>query len=67
MNLIQIFKQFPTQNDCTLHLEKTRWNGTPICPYCNSNKSSKAKKTRYYTCLKCNNGFSVTVDTSIKF
>jgi transposase-like protein len=64
MNILKINRDFGTQEKCIKQLEKVRWNGTPICPYCKSNKSSKGKG-RYYTCLnfKCKNGFSVTVGT----
>ncbi len=62
MNVLQLMSEFSDDDKCLKYLEKVRWNGTPICPYCKSNKSSKGK-SRYYTCLGCNRGFSVTVDT----
>ena len=36
MNIVKIFKRFPTQKDCIAHLEKARWNNGPTCPYCGS-------------------------------
>jgi hypothetical protein len=46
MNIIQVYKQFPTQQDCIKHLEKVRWNNEPTCPYCQSkNQSPYQKKT----------------------
>ncbi len=38
MNLIQIYKEFPTHEKCINHLESVRWNNKPTCPYCKSKK-----------------------------
>lgn len=62
MNIIKVYKQFPTQDDCKRHLEHVRWGDTPICPYCESNRSSKMKNFRY-KCNNCNTSYSVTVNT----
>lgn len=63
MNIIQVYKQFPTQEDCISHLEQVRWNGEPTCPYCNSKNQSPLPKERRYHCNTCNTSFSVTVGT----
>ena len=63
MNIIQVYKQFPTQQDCIKHLEAVRWNGTPVCPYCQSTKQTPLKNTNRYHCNTCNTSFSVTVNT----
>lgn len=61
MNIIQIFEQFPTQQDCIEHLEKARWGDKPVCPYCKSiNTARSGKRHRCYT---CKTSFSVTVGT----
>ncbi len=44
MNLIQVFQKFKTQDDCIAHLEKARWDGCPVCPYCQSTKITSLKK-----------------------
>ena len=36
MNIIEIYKKFPTQKSCIKHLEKVRWGKNPVCPYCQS-------------------------------
>ena len=36
MNIVTIYKIFPTERDCLKHIEKVRWNNTPKCPYCQS-------------------------------
>lgn len=65
MNLVQIFKQFPEQEDCIKYLELKRWKGNIICPYCNSDKTCPHKTTgrQNLQCWNCNKSFSVTVGT----
>jgi transposase-like protein len=61
MNIIQVFQRFPTQDSCIAHLEKARWNGTPKCPYCDSD-NTHPNDGRHY-CYNCKTSFSVTVGT----
>lgn len=63
MNIIQVYKQFPTQSDCIKHLEKVRWHNEPVCPYCNSKNQTPLPKEQRYHCNNCNTTFSVTVQT----
>jgi transposase-like protein len=63
MNIIQIYKKFPTQQDCLKHLEAVRWNNTPVCPYCKSTNQTPTKTGNRYHCNNCNTSFSVTVGT----
>ena len=63
MNLIQIYKKFPTQHDCLKHLENVRWNNTPKCPYCKSENQTPVKGKPRYHCNNCNTSYSVTVGT----
>lgn len=63
MNIIQIYKMFPAQEDCLNHIENVRWGNKPICPYCESPNHSKMPKENRYHCNKCNTSFSVTVST----
>jgi transposase-like protein len=52
-----------SHEDCLVYLEKIRWNGTPICPYCGSTKASSYKKECRYRCNNCFTSYSVTVGT----
>ncbi len=61
MNIIQIFQQFPTQEDCIAHLEQARWGATPTCPYCHSARTTRNEHRHY--CYNCKTSFSVTVGT----
>jgi len=63
MNIIQIYKTFPTQNDCLKHLEAVRWNDEPKCPYCRSKRQTPLKNEHRYHCNACNTSYSVTVGT----
>ncbi len=63
MNIVQIYKQFPTEQDCIAHLEEIRWGGVPTCPYCNSTKATPVPKENRYHCYSCKTSFSVTVGT----
>lgn len=63
MNIIQIYKKFPTQESCLEHLETVRWNNIPVCPYCKSTKQTPLKKEHRYHCNNCNTSYSVTVGT----
>lgn len=63
MNIIQIYRQFPTNEDCLRYLEKVRWGQRPICPYCHAAKSTPVDKELRHHCNNCNTSFSVTVNT----
>ena len=63
MNLIEVFRMFPTEGDCIAYLERVRWNETPICPYCGSDRTTPLPKERRHHCNNCNTSFSVTVGT----
>lgn len=63
MNIIQVFKQFPTQESCIKHLELARWKGEPVCPYCGSKNTNPLVKELRHHCNGCRKSFSVTVGT----
>lgn len=44
-------------------LEKIRWGGKPICPYCQSMKYRSLKNELRYQCNECFTSYSVTVGT----
>ena len=63
MNIIQIFKQFPTQESCVKHLEKILWGNKPICVYCGSTNTNPLVKELRHHCNGCRKSFSITVGT----
>src|SRR5690348_15143048 len=71
MNLIDVYKNFATDEQCLDYLEQMRWHdGIVRCPTCGAKEVSritrktkgKNKRTRIYQCLEktCGEQFSVT-------
>ena len=68
MNIVQVYKRFPTNEACLIYLEKIRWNGTPCCPRCNKKdrfmvRNKEANRRRRWWCGHCRISSSVTVNT----
>ena len=63
MNILEVFKKFPQQEDCISYLERVRWDGVPKCPYCGSDNSTPLPKEQRHHCNNCNTSYSVTVGT----
>ena len=67
MNIIEIFKAFQTQEQAINHLEKVRWAGEPVCPYCGScatgHHVSGDRSMARWQCRDCSRAFAVTVGT----
>lgn len=66
MNLIEVFRKFPTQESCIAHLESIRWPDTPACPSCHSESvARKAEKGRSgrWNCHTCHNSYNVLSGT----
>lgn len=67
MNIIEIFQSFKTQEQAVDYLEKVRWHGQPICPYCISESVcrhvSGDRAGQRWQCQDCTRAFSVTVGT----
>jgi len=65
-SIIEVYRKWPTHQDCIAHLEQVRWGDAPECPYCKSNKISKhTEKNRQsrWQCSLCRKSFTVTVGT----
>ncbi len=63
MDIVEIYKRFPTEEDCIRHLENIRWNGKPACPYCRSQNTSPSPREQRHHCNNCNTTFSSTTGT----
>lgn len=73
MNLIDVTKQFATDEQCLNYLEQMRWPEGVRCPICGHNSvsriereaESKNKRNRFYQCLEpsCRQQFSATSGT----
>lgn len=63
-SLFQLLDYFTTEEKCEEHLAVIRWNGSPSCPYCESEKVNVLKgKTNRYKCYGCRKQFGVKVGT----
>jgi transposase-like protein len=63
MNIVEIYRRFPTEADCISHIETVRWRGKPVCPYCRSTRVTSLPNERRHHCNACNTSFSGTVNT----
>ena len=70
MNIVSIYKKFPTDLDCIKHLESIRWKDKVTCAYCGSThtgthnvKGCETRSGRRFQCQDCKKSFSVTVGT----
>lgn len=63
MNIIEIYRRFPTQEACIRHLEKARWGDTPVCGYCGSTNTYPLRVELRHHCNACRKSFSVTIGT----
>lgn len=62
-HIADVYRSFPTKEDCIRFIEKVRWCNKPVCPHCRSRRISPMKKEFRYHCNSCNVSFSVTVKT----
>jgi len=63
MDIVKVYKLFPTQDSCIDYLEQVRWDDKPQCPYCQSHNSTPMPNERRHHCNTCNTSYSVTVGT----
>src|SRR5258708_3270135 len=72
MKLIDVHKQFQTEDQCLDYIEKMRWpNGEMCCVHCGeigristiTREAGKNKRSRVYQCLACGKQFSATSGT----
>jgi len=63
-NFYELVSYFDTEEKCQNHLAQWRWNGTPVCPYCSSERVNELKgKTKRYKCYGCRKQFGIRVGT----
>src|SRR2546423_3337928 len=63
MDLMKLFEQFGTDEQCRIALEKLRWPDGVKCPRCQSDKMSREYKRNQFDCESCGYKFSVTAGT----
>ena len=58
------FKRFPNESAARGHMELRRWNGRPVCPYCETADRIQLRYLEgYYRCLTCKSDFTVRTGT----
>lgn len=68
-SLVEIYRRWPTHQDCIEHLERVRWGDTPLCPYCGAERVSRNRDIKRgltasrWKCQRCLKSFSLTVGT----
>lgn len=64
-SIIEFQKVFNTEIKCRKHMEKQRWDGKPLCPYCGCEKIYRYNDGIRFNCSnkECKRVFSVTVGT----
>jgi transposase-like protein len=62
-SILAFQKEFDTHEKCVKHLELSRWNGTPCCPFCASIGVHRFPNGKTFKCRDCRKKFSVTVGT----
>jgi transposase-like protein len=68
-SIVEVYRRWPTKDDCVAHLEKVRWGKSPICPYCGADRISRNRDASRdmtasrWKCQRCKRSFSVTVGT----
>jgi transposase-like protein len=59
----EITKKFPNERATRIYLEKLRWDGCPVCPYCGCDKIQSRHIEGYFRCLTCTEDFTVRTGT----
>jgi len=68
-SIVEVYRRWPTKDDCIAHLEQVRWGESPTCPYCGADRvshnrdSSREMTASRWKCQRCMRSFSVTVGT----
>jgi len=65
-SLVEVYRRWPTKEDCIAHLEAVRWGGHPLCPYCGAaavSRHREALRDDRWQCQRCRRSFAVTVGT----
>lgn len=65
LSVRQVLKMFPDDDSVIEWLERTRWDGKPVCAHCKSGErvSNPKSKPHTYWCGGCRKNFTVTTGT----
>lgn len=60
----EFLKRFPDAESARVYIEARRWNGQPVCPFCEEKgRIQTRKQVGYFRCLPCKKDFTVRTGT----
>lgn len=62
-NLYELQEYFKDENTCWDYLEKLRWRGNVVCPFCNDSEHYHFKNSHTYKCKSCKKKFNAKIGT----
>ncbi len=67
ISVFELMEKFPSEVEAKRYLEKKRWNGKPVCPFCNCEEKqyrfTKDGVEGYYLCSSCKKNYTVRTGT----
>lgn len=67
ISVFELMKKFPSEVEAKRYLEQKRWNGKPVCPFCNCEEKqyrfTKDGVEGYYLCSSCKKNYTVRTGT----
>lgn len=67
ISIFQLMEKFPSEVEAKRYLEKKRWNGKPVCPFCKYEEKqyrfTKDGVEGYYLCSSCKKNYTVRTGT----
>ena len=63
LSVFAFMQMFPTELSAIQYIEKWLWNGKPICPHCNSQRSTPRPDRKGHRCKDCRQDYSIKVGT----
>ena len=61
--ILELLENVKDETDARNLITKMRWDGTPICPHCDSTEICAFSDKKRYCCKSCDKQFTVTVGT----
>jgi len=62
-SLLELMNYFDTEEKCLQYIEQIRWNGSPVCTTCFSEKIYRFKDGKRLKCADCKTEFTAKVGT----
>ena len=63
LSLFDLSQMFPDEAAAIVYLSGILWPNGPVCPFCQSLRTSPRKEKDYHQCKDCRKGFTIRVGT----